>query len=135
MQYHANWTLDQKSSFITGLTKAIELTIKNKKQLLIYTGNKSIFEGNIITNAIGTKIQKELLKNREVKSDGITIFLEFPNSKKTNFKKGVIIVPFASSFDYTNAIKDHRCIDIVYTPWMEKEYNDYIGKYPNSISI
>ena len=132
MQYHTNWTLDQSISLKTGLIKAIDLAINNTKELLIYTGNKSIFDGNIIENIIGQKLQKELLKNRAVKFKDMTIFLEFKNSKKSTFKRGVIITPFASSFDYSDALNDNRCIDIVYTPWMEKEYNDYINKNPNS---
>ena len=132
MQYHANLTLDQGVSLRNGLIKAIELASNNTKELLIYTGNKSIFEGNIIENIIGKELQKKLLKNREIKFSDITIFLEFNNSKKSTFKRGVIITPFASSFAYNDAINDNRCTDIIYTPWMEKEYNDYIYKNPTS---
>ncbi|MGJ0299099.1 hypothetical protein NG744_09155 [Aliarcobacter cryaerophilus] len=135
MQYHANCTLDQKISLVSGLTKAIQLASTNNKELLIYTGNKSIFEGNIFTNAIGKDIQKELLKNREFKNKELTIFLEFPNSKKSNFKKGVIIVPFATLSDYNVAFADNRCVDIIFTPWMEIEYTEYIKKNSNSILI
>lgn len=132
MQYHTNWTEDQSVSLKNGLEKAIKLACINTKELLIYTATQDIFNGNIIENIIGQKLQEELLKNREVKFQNITIFLEFKNSKKSTFKRGVIITPFASSFYYSNALNDDRCVDIVYTPWMEEEYNDYINKNSNS---
>ena len=132
MQYHTNYTSDHSISLTDGLIKAIKLALADTKELLIYTGNKSIFNGNIIKNIIGQKLQKELLKNRLVKFEDITIFLEFKNSKKSTFKRGVIITPFSPPSDYSDVLDDNRGIDIVYVPWMEKEYDDYINKNSNS---
>jgi hypothetical protein len=134
MKYHTNTLGPDNAGFARGFKKAIEEALSNETgEVLLKTHTLGNLEG-VISSVLGDKFFKKFKKNRVLKFEGVSIFLETERINSP-FTKGVIFAPFVSADLFSKCLSDYRATDTVYIPWEESESLDYVVKNSDSIQL
>jgi hypothetical protein len=134
MQYHTNTTGPDKNGFLQGLRKALSVAEENgTNEVLIATHTLSNIKG-VIQDVLGEAFIKKFKRDKVAKAGQVVVYFETERTK-SRFSKGVILAPFVSLKLLNTLTSDYRTSDIVYVPWADTEFNEYVQSNPNSVPI
>lgn len=131
MLYHSN-SFGQDSEIKKAFIKCLVLALASIKQMKICVGKKDNLTGGVIEKGLGEKFTKALLK-KDFFFEGVTIKLE--TKSKINYDQMVILALHINPKYLEELIDKNGDSDVVYIAWTQKELDQYLKKYTNSIAI
>jgi hypothetical protein len=137
MQYHTmahdGKNISSESTLRLGLEKAIsEAKGNGTNEILLLAHDLKILQGNILEGVIGEKQVKNFVKQRTMKLESVTVYLETEKIKHSLFSRGILFAPFISLKLLKEVLLDTRATDIIYVPWSKEEFDLYVQDTPAS---
>jgi hypothetical protein len=110
------------------------LPASNLQDLVLFQSTLKMAEGNVLEEVIGKATQKALAKDRIWRGTDFTIHLETERSRSAALR-AIFFCPFVSLNSLGGVIENYRAEEIVWVPWSEPEYEEYLIRYRTSEPI
>jgi hypothetical protein len=133
MLFYTDITPPRDDRLRTGLAHAVQQAATG--EILFYQHDLRMADSGAFEAALGAAAAKRLMKDRVIKlTPDLTLHLETERTRSA-FQSGPIFAPFVSLTLLDTLKTDYRATDVIWSPWGDPEFQDFLAQNANAVQI